>query len=51
VRLAAAKGLAELDLEESAEYMKHADIDTILISELQTDPDPRCVPLKQRNCP
>jgi plasmid stability protein len=41
VRLTAAKGLAELDLEESAEHMKHADIDTILVSALQTDPDPQ----------
>ena len=40
VRLAAARGLAELDLEESAEHIQHADIDTILISTLQKDPDP-----------
>jgi len=40
-RLAAVKGLAELDLEESTEHMQHADIDTILISVLQTDPDSR----------
>ena len=40
-RLAAVKGLSELDLEESAEHMKHEDIDTILISVLQTDPDSR----------
>jgi len=36
-RLAAVKGLAELDLEESAEHMHHADIDTILISALKDD--------------
>ncbi len=41
VRLAAAKGLAELDLEESTEHMKHDDLDTILISTLQTDSDSR----------
>lgn len=41
VRLAAVKGLSELDLEESAEHMKHEDIDSILISVLQTDPDSR----------
>jgi HEAT repeat protein len=40
-RLAAVKGLAELDLEESAEHMQHADIDSILISALQTDSDSR----------
>ena len=40
-RLAAVKGLSELDLEESAEHMKHDDIDSILISVLQTDPDTR----------
>jgi len=40
-RLAAVKGLAELDLEESSEHMQHADIDAILISALQTDPDSR----------
>jgi hypothetical protein len=28
-------------LEESAEHMKHADIDSILISTLQTDSDPQ----------
>jgi hypothetical protein len=28
-------------LKESAEHMKHADIDAILISVLQTDPDSR----------
>ncbi len=39
VRLAAAKRLAELDLEESTEHMQHADIDTILIFTLQTDSD------------
>ncbi len=38
-RLAAVKGLSELDLEKSAEHMRHADIDAILISVLQTDPD------------
>src|SRR6266566_8128663 len=41
VRLAAAKRLAELDLEESTEHMQHADIDTILIFTLQTDSDPQ----------
>ena len=40
-RLAAVKGLSELDLEESAEHMKHEDIDDVLISVLQTDPDSR----------
>jgi HEAT repeats len=40
-RIAAVKGLSELDLEESAEHMQHADIDAILISALQTDPDSR----------
>jgi HEAT repeats len=40
-RLAAVKGLSELDLEESAEHIKHGDIDSILISVLQTDPDSR----------
>ena len=39
-RIAAVKGLSELDLEESVEHMKHGDIDSILISVLQTDPDP-----------
>ena len=39
--LAAVKGLSELDLEESAEHMRHEDIDAILISVLQTDPDSR----------
>ncbi len=38
-RIAAVKGLSELDLEESAEHMQHGDIDSILISVLQTDPD------------
>jgi hypothetical protein len=37
VRYAAAKGLAELDLEESTEHIKHDDLDSILISTLQTD--------------
>ncbi len=41
VRYAAAKGLAELDLEESAENIQHDDINTILFSTLQTDPDPQ----------
>jgi HEAT repeats len=40
-RIAAVRGLSELDLEESAEHMKHSDIDSILISVLQTDPDSR----------
>ena len=40
-RIAAVKGLSELDLEESAEHMQHGDIDSILISVLQTDPDSR----------
>jgi len=40
-RLAAVKGLSELDLEESAEHMGHEDIDAILISVLQTDRDSR----------
>jgi len=40
-RIAAVKGLSELDLEESAEHMQHADIDAILISALETDPDSR----------
>jgi len=40
-RIAAVKGLSELDLEESAEHMQHSDIDSILISVLQTDPDSR----------
>jgi len=40
-RIAAVKGLSELDLEESSEHMQHGDIDSILISVLQTDPDPR----------
>jgi uncharacterized membrane protein len=40
-RLAAVKGLSELDLEESAEHMRHENIDAILISVLQTDPDSR----------
>ena len=40
-RIAAVRGLSELDLEESAEHMKHADIDATLISVLQTDPDSR----------
>jgi hypothetical protein len=40
-RLAAVKGLSELDLEESAGHIKHDDIDAILISVLQTDPDSR----------
>jgi hypothetical protein len=41
VRSAAARGLAELDLEESTEHLEHDDLDTILISTLQQDPDPR----------
>ncbi len=41
VRSEAAKGLAELDLEESIEHLEHDDLDTILISTLQQDPDPR----------
>ncbi len=41
VRFEAAKGLAELDLEESTEHHEHSDLDTILISTLQQDPDPR----------
>ena len=40
-RLAAVKGLSDLDLEESAEHIKHKDIDAILISVLETDPDSR----------
>ncbi len=40
-RLAAVKGLSELDLEESTEHMKHKDIDDILISVLKNDPDSR----------
>jgi HEAT repeats len=40
-RLAAVKGLSELDLEESAGHIKHDDIDAILISVLQTDTDSR----------
>ena len=40
-RIAAVKGLSELDLEESAEHMQHGDIDSILIPVLQTDPDSR----------
>jgi hypothetical protein len=40
-RLAAVRGLSELDLEESVEHKKHDDIDAILISVLQTDPDSR----------
>jgi HEAT repeat protein len=40
-RLAAVKGLSELDLEESAEHMQHAYIDSILISALKTDSDSR----------
>ena len=40
-RIAAVKGLSELNLEESAEHMQHGDIDSILISVLQTDPDSR----------
>ena len=30
-----------MDLEESTEHMKHDDLDTILISTLQTDSDSR----------
>jgi HEAT repeat protein len=41
VRSAAAEGLAELDLEESTEYLEHKNLDAILISTLQQDPDPR----------
>jgi hypothetical protein len=42
VRYAAAKGLAELDLEESVEHFKHDDLDTILVSALaDDDPDVR----------
>ena len=42
VRYAAAKGLAELDLEESVEHYKHDDLNTILISALNDeDPDVR----------
>lgn len=41
VRIAAAKGLAELDLEESIEHLKHDDLDTTLISTLKTDSDPQ----------
>ena len=40
-RLAAVKGLSELDLEESAGHIKHDDIDAILIAVLQSDPDSR----------
>lgn len=40
-RIAAVKGLSELDLEESVEHMRHEDIDAILISVLQTDPESR----------
>ena len=40
-RLAAVKGLSELDLEESTEHMRHKDIDDILISVLKNDPDSR----------
>ena len=40
-RLAAVKGLSELDLEESVEHTRHEKIDNILIGVLQTDPDSR----------
>ena len=40
VRRAAAKGLSELDVEETDKHLRHADIDTSLIYSLQTDPDP-----------
>jgi hypothetical protein len=41
VRLEAAKGLAELDVERSSLHEKHGELDKGLISALEHDPDPR----------
>ena len=38
---ASCPGVDGFQIEESVEHMQHADIDTILISTLQTDPDPQ----------
>jgi hypothetical protein len=40
VRAKAAKGLAELDLEQSVLHHRHDDLDKVLVSTLQHDPDP-----------
>ena len=41
VRAKAAKGLAELDVEQSSHHYEHNELDTILASTLRQDPDPR----------